>query len=288
VTERVSVDPAGAQANNASSLPALSADGRYVAFMARATNLVPGDTNGALDVFVRDRVAQVTRRVSVGRGGAQANNASSQPALSADGRYVAFTSKANNLVPGDTNGALDVFVRDRITHVTRRVSVGRRGAQAKHASFEPAISADGRYVAFISDAGNLVAGDTIGNRDVFVRDRIAHVTRRVSVGPGGAQANTDCRDPAISASGRYVTFWSAATNLVPGGTVGHEVFVRDRVAHVTRQVSVGPGGVQGNGASLNPAISANGRYVAFSSEADNLVASDTNHVDDVFLRGPLR
>jgi Tol biopolymer transport system component len=127
----------------------------------------------------------VTRRVSVGGGGKQANSGSRGPAISADGRFVAFWSFASNLVAGDTNGIQDVFLRDRVAQVTRRVSVGPAGQQTNDESFEPAISAHGRFVVFASLASNLVAGDTNGHYDVFVRDRVAQVTRRVSVGSGG-------------------------------------------------------------------------------------------------------
>jgi Tol biopolymer transport system component len=160
VTTRVPVDRSGQQANGESQDEVISAGGRFVAFTSSASNLVAGDTNHSLDVFVRDRKAQVTRRVSVGPGGQQANGGSFSPAISADGRFVAFTSHASNLVPGDTNGADDVFVRDRKLQVTRRVSVGPGGQQANNNSYLPAVSADGRFVAFWSLAGNLVAGDT--------------------------------------------------------------------------------------------------------------------------------
>jgi Tol biopolymer transport system component len=179
---RQTVGPGGQQANSFSFEPAISADGRFVAFRSFASNLVAGDTNGSYDVFVRDRRAQVTRRVSVGPGGQQANRYSFAPAISAHGRFVAFRSLASNLVAGDTNGTEDVFVRDRRAQVTRRVSVGPGGQQANFSSGEPAISAHGRFVAFDSGASNLVAGDTNNKWDVFVRDRVAQVTRRVSVG----------------------------------------------------------------------------------------------------------
>jgi Tol biopolymer transport system component len=273
------------QANGNSGGAAISAHGRFVAFQSGASNLVAGDTNGHIDVFVRDRVAQVTRRVSVGPGGQQANGSSRDPAISADGRFVAFQSSATNLVAGDTNNAEDVFVRDRKAQVTRRVSVGPGGQQANGGSAVPAISAHGRFVAFISSASNLVAGDTNDSPDVFVRDRVAQVTRRVSVGPGGQQANDFSQSPAISAGGRFVTFTSLASNLVPGDTNGHkDVFVRDRVAQLTRRVSVGPGGQQANNISRAPAISADGRFVAFTSFASNLVPGDTNGTSDVFVR----
>ena len=149
--------------------PAISADGRFVAFVSFATNLVPGDTNDATDVFVRDRQTGTTRRVSLGPGGVQGNGGSAGPAISANGRFVAFFSAATNLVPGDTNGTADVFVRDRQTGTTRRVSLGPGGVQGDGDSVGAAISADGRFVAFESDATNLVPGDTNGAPDVFVR-----------------------------------------------------------------------------------------------------------------------
>jgi Tol biopolymer transport system component len=285
VTERISVGPGGQQANGNSHSPAISANGRFVAFLSGASNLVAGDTNGIGDVFVRDRVAQVTRRISVGPGGQQANRGSQDTAISADGRFVAFISFASNLVAGDTNGIGDVFVRDRVAQVTERISVGPGGQQANRGSLDTAISAHGRFVAFRSSASNLVAGDTNGHADVFVRDRVAQLTQRVSVGAGGHQANSGSFVPAISANGRFVTFYSSASNLVAGDTNGtFDVFVRDRRAQVTQRVSVGPGGQQANNESFEPAISADGRFVAFWSGASNLVAGDTNLDADVFVR----
>jgi hypothetical protein len=288
VTTRVSVGPGGHQANNVSSDPAISEDGRFVAFQSFASNLVAGDTNNARDVFVWDRVAQVTRRVSVGPAGQQANSGREAPAISAHGRFVAFDSFASNLVAGDTNGTGDVFVWDRVAQLTRRVSVGPGGQQANSLSYFAAISAHGRFVAFDSFASNLVAGDTNHTYDVFVRDRTAQVTQRVSVGSDGQQAPGISSQPAISADGRFVAFQSRASNLVPGDTKhSRDVFVRDRVAQVTRRVSVGPGGQQANSNSVWAAISADGRFVAFDSGASNLVAGDTNNKWDVFVRDRL-
>src|SRR5262249_50865216 len=156
----------------------LSADGRFAAFAASSNNLVPNDTNGVSDIFVRDRATNTTTRVSVSSAGAQANNGSLQPALSADGRFVAFQSSASNLVPGDTNGRSDIFVHDRVTGVTTRVSVADEGVQADGDSSQPTLSADGRFVAFSSSATNLVTGDTNGVMDVFVHDRLTGQTRR--------------------------------------------------------------------------------------------------------------
>jgi Tol biopolymer transport system component len=219
VTQRVSVSSSGGQANGVSDQPAISADGRYVAFTSRASNLVAGDTNADWDVFVRNRDRGTTWRVSVGPGGAQVKHGTgeeSRVAVSASGRYVAFESGASRLVRGDTNGEWDVFVRDRSRGVTRRVSLGRGGVQGNAGSGSVAISASGRYVAFTSDASNLVAGDTNVDYDVFVRDRRLGTTRRVSLGQGGVQPNWGSDLAAISAHGRYVAFYSRASNLVAG------------------------------------------------------------------------
>ena len=281
-TTRVSVATAGTEADAQSAGPAISADGRYVAFTSEGTNLVAGDTNDAQDVFVRDRTTGATTRVSMSTRGTQGNGSSFGPAaISANGRYVAFSSLATNLVAGATGG---VFVRDRVTGATTLVSVATSGAKANGG--EPAISPDGRYVAFISEAGNLVAGDTNERPDVFVRDRIARVTTRVTVATGGAQANGDSRGPVtLSANGRYVAFGSDARNLVAGDTNERpDVFVRDGLRGSTTRASVATDGTQGNLNSLQPAISANGRFVAFGSIASNLVAGDTNGIVDVFVR----
>ena len=285
-TRRVSVGQGGAQANGASIIPSMSDDGRYVAFMSDASNLVAGDTNHVADVFVRDLVTGFTRRVSIGQGGAQSNGASSFPALSRDGLHVAFQSAASNLVSSDTNGTFDVFVRDLLANTTRRISVGPAGAQGNGASLYPAISGNGRFVAFISDATDLVTGDTNGFRDVFVRDRLTAVTQRASVGPGGVEANNiSVNLPSISADGRFVGFDSSASNLVPGDTNGvQDIFVRDLQAAITTRVSRGAGGGQSNGISVSPTLASDGRFVAFQSDATNLVAADTNGLTDVFVR----
>ncbi len=227
-------------------------------------------------------------RVSVGPGGAQADGASSGAALSADGRFIAFYSDATTLVADDTNGVSDVFVHDRITATTTRVSVGPGGEQANGGSWRAALSADGRFVAFHSDATNLVTDDTNGVSDVFVHDRVTGTTTRVSAGPEGEQANNASRSSALSADGRFVVFDSDATNLVPGDdNAASDVFVHDRQTGTTTRVSVDSEGAGGNGASGGGVISADGRFVAFTSYASNLVADDPNGLSDVFVRDRL-
>jgi Tol biopolymer transport system component len=283
-TTRVSVASDGMQGNSQSTFPFISADGRYVAFESDASNLVPGDTNDLSDVFVHDQQTGQTTLVSVASDGTQGNHRSLSPSLSADGRYVAFDSAANNLVLGDTNSSVDVFVHDRQTGQTSRVSVASDGTQANGSSSRPSISADGRYVTFESGASNLVPGDTNNKQDVFVHDRQTGETSRVSVASDGTQGNYGGESPSISADGRYVTFRSWASNLVPGDTNGmSDIFVHDRQTGQTTIVSVASDGTQGNGNPQYPSISAHGRYVAFSSLASNLVLGDTNDRWDVFV-----
>ncbi len=284
-TERVSVATDGTEADGVSETPAISADGRFVAFRSGATNLVSGDTNASADIFVHDRQTGTTERVSVATGGGQATDSSQSPAISADGRFVTFWSTANNLVSGDTNGKADIFVHDRQTGTTERVSVATGGTEALGGnSYTSAISADGRFVAFDSAATNLVSGDTNGTTDVFVHDRQTGTTERVSVATGGGQADDGSASPAISADGRFVAFYSNATNLVGGDTNSdYDVFVRDRQTGTTERVSVATGGTQATDSSSFPAISADGRFVTFYSNATNLVSGDTNVAADVFV-----
>lgn len=282
-TTRVSVKSNGTQLFAPSSQAQLSLDGRYAAFVATASGVVAGDTNGQPDVFVRDRTAGTTVRVSVATGGGQGNGRSDLPSISRDGRYVAFYSEASNLVPGDTNGQPDIFVRDRVAGTTTRVSVSSGGAQANGDSAFPSISDNGQVVAFSSSASNLVNGDGNGTVDIFVRDRTAGTTRRVSVSSAGAGGNGASINPALSGDGAVVAFVSDASNLVPGDINGNrDVFVRATGA--TQLVSVGAGGAPADSLSTEPAVSRDGRYVAFDSSASNLVAGDSNGFQDVFVR----
>lgn len=280
--ERISISSTGVQANNYSYMPSISADGRYVTYYSSANNLIVGDTNGRGDVFVYDRLLGLTTLASVSSYGIQGNADSSEPAISADGRYVAFSSTANNLVAGDTNGYMDIFVHDRQTGITKRVSVPSNGVQGNGRSTFPSISNDGESIAFYSNANNLVTGDTNGKDDVFVHDLSTGITSRVSVSNTGVQGINTSSYPSISGDGRYIAFQSLAGNLVSGDTNGLEdIFLYDRQSSKVIKVS-GSNNVQSNGQSLYSAISKDGSYVVFQSLANNLVNGDTNGVEDIF------
>lgn len=390
-TQRVSVASGGAQGTERSEGTAISANGRYVSF-ATASALNSADTNGAADVFVRDLLTSKTERISKTSGGALANGASFQPAVSATGRYVAFASRASNLVSGDTNGrsdllASDVFVRDRDTDndgkfdesgavKTTRVSVSSSGAQALGSSGSPSISADGKIVTFDSRANNLVSGDIEGS-DVFAHDRSTRKTvaisrigvqyeeenqyndtisgdgrwvgftnvdnqfadgvvrNRITMAPqvrlpmgyavvlshdgryaAGVTDEQDGPDEviladrdedgdgvydeqvgsrqviasgagygvAISPEGGYVAFASFSSTLVPDDTNdATDIFVFDRAAGTTERVSVSASGEQANGGSAYPSISGSGARVAYESDATNVVPGDTNGATDSFV-----
>ena len=284
IARRTSVDSAGKEGNGLSDSPSLSADGRYVAFESDAANLVANDTNGVRDIFVHDRGTGKTTRVSVDSARQQGSSSSFNASLSADGRCVAFESDAANLVANDSNGVRDIFVHDRVTGWTSRVSVDSAGMQGNSRSMNPSFSADGRCVAFESDAANLVASDTNGVRDVFIHDRGTGKTTRVSVDSAGKQGNMQSAWPSLSVDGRFVAFESHATNLVTNDTNGvRDVFIHDRVTGKTTRVSIDSTGWQGNSDSYCASISADGQYVAFESYATNLVVSDTNGVKDIFV-----
>jgi len=282
--ERVSLAHDGAQGNGDCETAAVSGAGRHVAFATNATNLVPGGTAG-YQVFLRDRTAATTELVSCSTAGAASNDSSGTPTISADGNRVAFFSYADNLVAGDLNVAEDVFLRDRAAGTTTQVSLASNGDKGNLGSYAPAISADGLFVAFSSDATNLEGpgNDTLGHRDIFVRDLANGLTERMRT-DGGAQPDGDGNDPQISADGRFVAYSSAATNLVDGDGNGFaDVFVHDRWTARTRRLSVSTFGAEANSGCSAPDITGDGRLVAFASRASTLVDGDTNAVTDVFL-----
>jgi len=286
--ERVSLDASGVEGDGASTQASITPDGRYVVFVSAATNLVPGDTNGVADVFVSDLRADTIERVNLGPGGIESDASSAYPVLSDDGRFVAFHTAATNLVSGDVNGALDVFVRDRVTGTIERVSDGPGGVQGDGPSFGATFAGGSRYVLFVSWATNLVALDTNAVRDVFFFDRTLGTLERVSVSSAGIEGDDMSGSGTLAsfatADGRYVFFGSMATNLVAGDTnASMDVFVRDRWTGMTSLLVSGPGGGVPNGWTDLGVVTSDGRFASFSSTAENLVQGDTNGVGDAFV-----
>jgi Tol biopolymer transport system component len=328
VTTRVSVVSNGDQADGDSRSGSISADGRYVAFHSSASNLVPDDTNGKSDVFVHDRVAGTTSRISVGSDGVQVDRSSFEPSISADGTRIAYMSSdsaepdryavfihetttgmtelassngdpdatsdsvlpsisadgrhvawleeaGTELLPGDNELSTEVLLKDTLTGeltAARPAAVGEM-----HLVSNPFLSADGRYVSFaLAESG--VTGRTVRY------DRQTGTTTELSVDPSGGQGDLQSEGGELSGDGNFVAFWSRATNLVAGDTNGlTDIFVRDVGSGTTRRASVTAGGGEANGHSYDPQMSADGRYALFLSDASNLVAGDTNGVGDLFL-----
>ena len=285
-----SVNPLTGNAGNGPSRgPALSPDG-VLAFASDATDLVANDENGSSDIYLKASGLSY-ERVSVDTTGGDANGDShGSPALSTEGRRVAFSSAASDLVLDDGNAMIDVFLRDREAGRTERVSVDTSGGDPNGRSSltNQGISDDGRYVAFTSAASDLVPGDTNGVDDVFVRYVEAGTTRRVSVDSIGVDANGASSAAAISPDGRYVAFTSTASDLVAGDTNAvDDVFIRDLLTNTTVRASLDSGGRDANRASGNPALSENATYIVFDSQASDLVSEDDNHVSDVYIRRAL-
>lgn len=314
-TRRLNLSRQGEQTNGPSNRPVISADGRYVAFESTATNLILGDTNGFSDIFVVDVITGAIDMLSLDASGTRANNSNFRPSISSTGRYVSFESSATNLVSSGTSvGVSHIYVRDRDVSgsgtfdttgniSTVLVSQSSGGTAANGNSLQSVLSADGRYIAFASDATNLVSSDTNAVRDIFLRDRTGGTTTRVSVATGGTQATGgDSRTPSLSSDGRYIAFASSATNLASGDTNGvSDIFVHDRTTTTTQRISVSTSGTEAFDpsatgfklGSINPSISSTGRYVAFASLANNLTAGDSagqkqnldaNDALDVFVR----
>lgn len=291
-TSRVSLSSQGAQAAGLSDRPSLCADGSRLVFTSAADDLVVHDANGLADVFVRDLASGTTALVSVNLRGVAGDGACLWPVISADGRQVSFSSLASDLVEGDQPGTSDIFVRDLVLGVTERVNVSSQGVPADGGGRGSALSRDGRFVAFVSIGGNLVAGDDNGCDDIFVRDRLLGTTERVSVSSAGLEGDGHSGGPWISDEGRWVSFGSAAGNLVPGDANGmRDVFVHDRATGTTTRVSVSDQGVEGDGISgfnhltgyFTTFLSPDARWVVFHSYAENLVPGDSNGVPDVFV-----
>lgn len=284
-TTRVSVSSDGTEGNSWSLWPDIAANGRHVTFLSSATNLVPGYSSGAQQIFIHDRDTGATNKISVNNAGEEANQRCWSPNISADGRHIAFATEANNLVPGDTNGKSDIFLRDTLTGTTTRVSVDSTGKQGNDHSRYPVISANGRYIAFHSQANNLVAGDTNRNQDVFVHDAYTGTTTRVNVDTDGNQSTQGAEAPSLSADGRYVAFESRANDLVEADTSFYsDIFVHDRQTGTTLRASLSATDVEADSHSYSAALSGDGRYIGFSTEASNLTPDDSNSHQDVIIR----
>jgi Tol biopolymer transport system component len=283
---RVSTNSSGLQGDGDAFGPSISADGRYVTFESYATNMVGDDTNGKADIFLKDLVSGLTTRVSTTDAGGEGDGNCYGDSISADGRYLAFSSEATNLIGDDTNACADTFVKDLFSGHITRVSTTDSGAETNGGSYVQGISADGRYLAFNSSATNLVAGDTNAVTDIFVKDRISGATVRVSTDSGGLQANGGSSHASLSADGRYAIFASDASNLVADDTNDRtDIFRKDLASGVTLRVSTDSSGGEGDHDSWNPSsISADGRFVAFQSDANNLVPDDDNPDSDIFVK----
>jgi Tol biopolymer transport system component len=282
-TTRISVDLGGNDGDGASKYPCITPDGRYVVFSSDATDLVAGDLNGFADVFIRDLSLQTTTRVSLDLAGEECDDGSRLPSISDDGRYVAFTSSATDLVAGDGNEVADTFVRDLQLGVNERVSVDVDGNDPELNSWRPHISSDGRYVMFHSGAGDLVPGDG-GMVDIFIRDRQLNQTIRATSDSLGGDPDGNSYGGNISADGRHVAFWSRATDLVTGDTNGLEdVFVHDLDSSTTVRVSLRSDGSQITDlASWSSSLSVHGRFAVFFADSDQLLDEDVNGYADIF------
>ncbi|WP_417732209.1 Ig-like domain-containing protein [Rosistilla oblonga] len=289
-TERVSVSDSGEQGNGFSGSAdfqtnlSISKDGRYVTFTSLASNLVLDDNNGSLDVFLFDRADKTIKRVSVNDSNIEGNDNSENPMLSADGKFIAFQSKADNLVHNDSNSATDVFVYDIANSTIQRVSENMERSEGNSASGSPSISADGQYIAYSSLASNLVADDFNAASDIFFVDRISYSVERVSVTSTSKESDGFSSRPSISGDGNYIAFVSRANNLSPGvPDYVDNVFVFDRTDRSVRLIDQTKSGEQSNGASNRPAFSSDGRFVAFRSFANNLIPGDDSHSFEVLI-----
>jgi uncharacterized repeat protein (TIGR01451 family) len=283
--ERVSVTWDGKQIE-ANSVGFINGDGRFVVFASAgydiARNDVPSDGRSAL--YLRELATGSIQRISKAPNGEFPDGLVYAAEANHDARFVVYLSEATNLLPGSVPGIRDVLLYDRQTQQTRRVSQPPGGGLANGSSGPARITPDGRYIVFRSEASNLVPGDTNGVADIFVFDRITGSIELVSRANNGAQANGDSRDPSICGNGRYISFVSDATNLIPQPPNGHrQVYIRDRVANLTFPVTINADGELGNGRGHRAELARDCRSIAFASEASNLVPNDTNNARDLFV-----
>jgi len=270
-TTCVSVNSLGEPGNGKSTDSTVSADGRFIVFQSRASNLVPGDTNGVEDIFVHDAWTRQTKRVSVSSSGTQGNWSSWWPSISADGNTVCFSSSASNLVPGDVGYHEDVFVHDLRTRQTRRVSVDSFGVEGNGRSSRPSVSGDGQRVAFESSATNLTPGQAGLYNAIFLHDRSTGITTMLSKTAAGVEAVGNSDYPVISADGSTIAFESTAKNLVPGlyWRSGKQILVLDILSHQLTLVSKNSSGDTGTQDAAYPSLSCDGQIVSFVSKSTN-------------------
>ncbi len=281
---RVSVSYDGTEVFTDSATSLIGDNGYYVIFESDASDLVENDTNGGSDIFVYDRVERQVSRVSVASDGTEGNGISSSPAMSKEGRIIAFVSTSSNLVPGDDNNKADIFVHDLDTGITVLVSKSSSGVIGNGNSTDVFVSCEGEYIAFASDSTNLVPADVNRKRDVFVHDMSTGETKLVSKSSEGNFGNGMSKTPTIDEYGRYVSFASRANNLI-ADDYNHtwDIFVHDLETSETWRISEAPDGSDGNSSSVSPTIDCHGTHVVFISYASNLVAQDNNYSADVFV-----
>ena len=290
--QRISTDSAGLQVNGSSYKPEWSPDGTKIAFASESSGLVPGDTNNGTDLFVKVLASGAIERVSTGSAGLQADGGSFSPAWSPDGNKIAFVSGATNLVPSDTNGVVDVFMKNLTTSAVERVSTAANGGQADAEAYDrPSWSPDGTKIAFSSYANNLVPGDTNTGMDLFVKTVSNAAIQRVSTTANGQQANNGgSRDPGSyhvrwSPDGTRLAFNSDADNLVPFDTNNtSDVFVKSLTSGAVQRASTSASGAQVGGFSYLPEWSPDGKRLIFASEATELVSGKTSGQLDVFVK----
>ncbi|MBI5434255.1 MAG: hypothetical protein HZA52_15585 [Planctomycetes bacterium] len=267
--ELVSVSTAGVQASRSASAHWTSWNGDLVLIASEATNLVPGDTNGKADWFVRDRAAGTTTRVNLSETGLELNADTYAGKMTSDGRYFVFTTPATNVVAGDLNPKQDVFLRDLVTGVVAIVNIDTLGAQGTDSCGPGLVTEDGRLVVF-DTLGNLAPCDTnLALPDVYVRDRVLGTTTCLSLDTSGVASGGSLND--ISGDGRFVVWQTSAKNVVPGPwNVQVHVYLTDRLLGTTERVSVATTGIQANDDSSRGRVSLDGRFVTFESSASNL------------------
>ncbi len=296
LTEMVSIGTDGSANKSPASAPSISADGRFVAYESKSSNLVPGDNNKKSDIFVYDRQTGQTTLVSRSSTGELGNQHSTEPDISDDGRFVVFTSKASNFIESassrkrgdgthDRGPGLSIYLHDRDTGMTRIVSVASDGTPGSGRSWLPSISGNGRFVLWTSHANNLVPGDVNRiKRDPFIHDTMTGVTQFVDLSSQGKHVWSGGSYGAASYDGRYVSFQSKANDLVPNdNNRDFDVFVRDMVLGVTTRVSIGTDGTEGDFIAEKSDISNDGRFVVFQTKSV-LVPEDTNGKIDIYVR----